>query len=205
MPQGNVNVEMKSMNSLVQVLQFQFNGAPISLIQMLMLDAAEELASACVATLDIELEGDPNVNDYDFSHCIPEGLEVAGVEAVIVCGECLLPYEKCDKCPNGWQLSSPTCITLKPCPPEKFQICVSLRPTEMCNALPDCFARHRRFFRHYVAGELSLMENEEWGSRSGARYHTRKAQGIKSSAAMRERRGHSSANRTNDGAGCLIA
>lgn len=197
-------VNMQSMANLVQILQFEREGAPIALIQSFMLEAAEELANACVATIDIPIKGNPLVETYDFTHCIPDGLEVASIETVIVCGQCLDPYEKCDPCPNGWKLESPTCIRMKPCPPEGFTVCAVLRPTEMCNQLPDCFARHRRFFHHYVSGRLALMDNEDWGSKSEARYNLRKADAIKQSTAVRESRGNSSAVRSNDAAGCLI-
>ena len=204
MAQGQVKVEQQSLAGLVQLLQYEREGAPIALIQTLMCEAAEELANACVATLDIDIKGDPCVEDYDFSHCIPDGLEVASVETVIVCGQCIGPYDKCDACPRGWKLVAPTCIRMKPCPPEGFTVCVVLRPTQMCNQLPDCFARHKRFFHHYVSGRLALMSNEEWGNRSEAQYNLRRADAIKNSTAVRERRGNSSANRNNDSAGCLI-
>lgn len=204
MPQGQVRVEHTPLTSLVQTLQYEHDGAPVSLIQSLMLEAAEELANACVATLEVEMKGDPNVEEYDFTHCIPEGLEVASVESIIVCGMCIGPYEKCDPCPNGWKLESPTCIRIKPCPPEHFTVCLVMRPTEMCNQLPDCFARHRRFLHHYVAGRLALMENEKWASRSGARYHLRKADALKNSTAVRERRGNHTDTMYNDRAGCAI-
>ena len=198
------DVAMSSMKALTQILQFEFDGAPLPLIQAYMLEGAQELATACVGTLDIEIEGDPHTTDYDFSHCIPDGLEVTTVTQIIVCGECLLPYQKCDQCPNGWELLSTTCIRVKPCPPEGFTVCAVLAPTEACGELPECFARHRRYFHHYVAGRLAMMENESWGSRSAANYNRRKADGLRQSAAVRESRGNSNAPRNNDGAGRLI-
>jgi len=204
MAQGRVNVQYESMQSLIQIIQYQRNGAPIALIQELLRQGAEELAEACVATLDIEFDGDPNVNDYDFAHCIPEGLELDSIEAVIVCGQCLGPYDKCDACPNGWQLNGPTCITLKPCPPEQFTVCVVLRPTEACNELPDCFARHRTYFHHYVNGHLALMTDEDWGNASEARYYLRRADAKKKAAAVRGVRNYHTATQNNNDAGCLI-
>lgn len=197
-------VSYTNMNAMISIIQFEFDGAPLSLIQAYLLEAAQELATACVGTMDLQIEGNPLVNDYDFSHMIPDNMEVFAVPYIMVCGECLYPYDKCDPCPNGWSLLSPTCIRVKPCPPEGFTVCVVLQPTEACSQLPDCFGRHRRYFHHYVAGRLAMMENETWGSRSLAIFHRRKADGLRQATAVRETRGNTNAHRSNDGAATLI-
>lgn len=204
MTKGAARIEKTSMGPTIKRLQFEFEGVPEPLLQILLLNAAQELAEACVGTIDIDLMGHPDVREYEFSHCIPEGLEVVSIAQVIVCGQCLEPYDKCDPCPKGYQLRSPTCIDIQPCPPEKFTVCVVLRPTEACNSLPDCFARHRNYLYHAVAGMLSLQDGEEWASRTKARFHVRKAAGLRSSAAMRETRGHASAPASNEQGACLI-
>lgn len=205
MSRGQVKVEMTSMQRLVQIIQFERQGAPEALIQNYMLEAAESLAEACVATVDVELQGNANVSRYDFTHCLPDGMEVAGVNNVLVCGECLDTLEKCNPCSRGFALVNPTCIEIQPCPPnEKFTFCVSLRPTAVCSELPDCFARHRRYIHHYVTGRLAMQSDEEWGNSREASFHTRKAESLKRTAAARESRHHDMSARNNNRAGCII-
>ena len=185
-------IEMESMQSLVQTIQFLRQGVPAQLIQTFLQEAAEELATAHIGQVEIDIQGDHHVDTYDFSHCIPDGVEVMSVGFVRVCGECVYPIDKCDPCPRGFEMLSDTCLKMYPCPPnDTFSICLSLRPSEACNALPKCFAKHRNFLRNYVNGQLAMMQGEEWSSERTARMYIRKADGLKKALAAQVSRGYS--------------
>jgi hypothetical protein len=192
-PSGVVSKE--NIDQIVRMIQFRRRGVPAELVQITLLEAARELAQAKVANHSFTLNGGTgeNNNDFDFRHCIPEGYEFLAVETVKVCGTCIEPYAKCDPCPSGYKIISETCIRIEPCPSGEIDVCLVVRPNfEHCD-ISRCLMRHREYLLDKVDGELALMEGEEWASASTARFRLRRAQGRKTSIAVRETRGHSCA------------
>jgi hypothetical protein len=200
----SATIETRSLDVLAGILTAQISAKlPLDVAKYELTCAARKLSETCLLTVDLVLETQKNCQDYYFDNLLPDQHQAIGFEAIKYCGQCLTPIDKCDPCPRGYELLSPTGFALHPCPTsdgQPIEVCVSLEPQGDVCELPAIFIdRYDKTLIEMAKGELLLYPNSDWTRPNIAQVHLRRGQAACINEAVSQSRGHDRNVRVNCG------
>lgn len=188
-------VRTASLDKLIGILTAQLGGGlPADVARYELICAARKLSDTCLLTADFAIQTQKNCQTYYFDHRLPEHHNAIGIEAIKYCGECIRPIEKCDPCPRGYELVSPTAIDLHPCPTsdgQEIEMCVSLEPSQDACELPEVFLKkYDKELMTEAQAALMMYPNSEWTRPNIGQVYRREARANCINEAVRQSRGY---------------
>lgn len=122
-------------------LQYICPDAPSSIIERSIISSMRYLSDhTCLLQTTLKPRVQNCVDDYDLSSLLPDSYEICKIMCVEWCGCCIEHIEKCDPCPWGYEMKTPTCIVIHPmpesCEGDELEVQVAIRPCQDLAEIP---------------------------------------------------------------------
>ena len=169
-------------SDVAKIVSYRCDDAPSPVVERALLETIIRIArdTKMLETTLTLTELQSGVDTYDFSYLLPDGYEVCQINWVMLCGCKLRPVDKCDPCPHGFEVITPKCIKLHPCPthidPGDVEICVALVPDYSVCELPEMLMLHEDTLVDGTMANLTAQFKKAWGDRAANQLYGRRFQ-----------------------------